>query len=480
MTTKKLGKNYIFNLSYQLLAILLPIITTPYVSRVLGINGIGVFNYTNNVVQAFVLCATLGSSSYAIREIAYIQNDKKQVSKIFYEIIIFRLICVLIVIPIYLLFVLNSKYKFLYSILFMNIISIFFDISWFFQGVEDFKKTVIRNFIVKIIGVILIFLFIHDNTDLWKYVAIISVTTLFGQISMWSYLPKYLVKTKISIKNITKHLWPSFVFFIPQLSSYIYTSLDSVLIGIISTEAQVGYFAQAEKIVKMLLTTITSLGTVMLPHIAFLVKQKKWNDVTEKIYSAIRFTIFLGFPMTIGIASISEIFVPWFFGEGYGGSIILMKILAPLILVIGLASITGRTVLIPLDKQKYYNISIILGSVINLILNLILIPKYYAVGAAIATVVAELIVTSIQLYCIRDIIKIRDILKSVWKYIVAGVFMGISLINIIRVCSNTLEGIVKFCSIGVMVYILVLFILQDTLIITYFRQLKVKLLKLKN
>ena len=270
MKKKSITKNYIYNLSYQILIIFLPLITTPYVSRVLGAENVGIYGYTLSIVTYFVLFGALGISMYAQREIAYVQSDIKERSKIFFEIIIFRFITMFVSIFLYYIFFVNgNNYQNYYFILIMELVSTCFDISWFFQGLEEFKKTVIRNIIVKLISFICILVFVKTKNDLSIYILIYVLSNFIGNMSLWMYLPKYIEKIKINELNIFKHLKPTLWLFIPQIAMQIYTVLDKTMIGtIIEDKSEVGYYEQAQKIVKLCLTLVTSLGIVMVPRMA--------------------------------------------------------------------------------------------------------------------------------------------------------------------------------------------------------------------
>lgn len=270
MKKKSITENYVYNLTYQILLIFLPLITTPYVSRILGAENIGIYGYTLSIVTYFVLFGALGVAMYAQREIAYVQNDEKQRSKIFFEIIIFRFITMSISIIVYYIFLINeNQYQFYYLILTMELISTCFDISWFFQGLEEFKKTVLRNIIVKLLSFICILLFVRSKDDLAIYLLIYTLSNLIGNLSLWLYMPKYIKKVRVNDLKILRHLKPTLWLFIPQIAIQIYTVLDKTMIGnIIENKAEVGYYEQAQKIIKLCLTIVTSLGTVMVPRMA--------------------------------------------------------------------------------------------------------------------------------------------------------------------------------------------------------------------
>lgn len=316
---KKVVKNYLYNLSYQLLLIILPIITTPYVSRVLGAKGVGTYSYTNSITQYFILLGCIGLNLYGQREIAYYQNDIKKRNRTFFELLFLRFITLTIsIIVFYFTMVLHSKYSYIFIIQVLDIIASIFDISWFFQGIEDFQKTVLRNFVVRIICVSLIFMFVKSPNDLQLYVLCYSGTLLLGNLSLWLYMPKYVSRSDIKNINIKRHIKPAVMLFLPQIATSIYTLLDKTMIGYITNDtSEVAYYEQSQTLIKTVMTVITSLGTAMMPRIANLFKNEKHEEIRIYMQNSIKFVLVLAIPFTFGIMAIAKGFVPWFFGSGY-------------------------------------------------------------------------------------------------------------------------------------------------------------------
>lgn len=463
MAKKSITRNYIYNTAYQILTLILPLITTPYVSRVLGAENIGIYSFTISIATYFILFGTLGISMYAQREIAYVQDDLNKKSKIFWEIILLRFITMGIsIIVFYFVYINGTEYQVYYKILVLELIAVTLDITWFFQGIEDFKKTVIRNIIVKIISIVSIFIFVKTQDDLVNYLLIYALSDVIANISLWLYLPKYIKKIKIHDLKITKHLKPTIGLFIPQIAIQVYTLLDKVMLGyIIEDKTEVGYYDQAQKIIKMLLTVVTSLGTVMLPRMAnTFIKgdNKKLKEYMKKSFS---FVFFLSIPMIFGIIVVSKDFVPIFFGEGYENVALVMNVISPILLIIGISNVIGTQYLLPTKRQKEFTISVVCGAIVNFVANMILIKNYGAVGASIATVIAEAIVTSTQIYFVRKDIDISYIFKKIKNYLIAGFIMFIVcyLIKFIN-----LTGIVLILIqvlIGTIVYLAILILLKD-------------------
>lgn len=466
MKKNSVKRNYIYNLLYQILTIIIPLITTPYLSRVLGAENIGIYSFTISITTYFILFGSLGVAIYGQREIAYVQNDIRKRSKIFFEITFMRCITLGVSLFIfYITFCLKGQYSIYYKILILEIIANAIDISWYFQGLEEFKKTVIRNIIVKLISVICIFLFVKESVDLNNYFIIYVLSTLLGNLSLWMYLPKFVQKVKIKELNLFRHVKPTIMLFIPQVATQIYTVLDKTMIGVIvSNKAEVGYYEQAQKIVKLLMTLATSLGTVMMPRIAATFASGNHEKVREYMNKSFHFILLLAFPLMFGIISVSSSFVPIFYGKGYDKVIPLLCVISPIIVLIGLSNITGTQYLLPTKKQNQYTLSVVVGAIVNFILNLILIKYFASIGASIATVIAELAVTSIQFILVRKEIKFIDVIKLSYKYVIGSLIMFMCSMIVGYFIKDNLVSIILQVIVSFFVYILVLYILKDKMI----------------
>lgn len=476
---KSITKNYIYNLIYQILVLILPLITAPYISRVLGAENIGIYSYTISIVTYFILFGSLGIAIYGQREVAYLQEKPNDYSKTFWEIVILRFITISIsMILFYFLFVLNGQYSIYYKILLLELFATCLDISWFFQGLEEFKKTVIRNTIVKVISIICIFTFVKNENDLFKYFLIYVASTIIGNVSLWLYLPQYLKKVNIRELNIFKHLKPTLALFVPQIAIQIYTVLDKVMIGtIILDKSEVGFYEQSQKIIKMLLTIVTSLGTVMVPRMANTFISGDNKKIQDYLKRSFNYVFFISIPMIFGIIAVADNFVPLFFGEGYEKVIILMSVISPILLIIGLSNVIGTQYLLPTKRQREYTISVVIGAIVNFCANIILIKKYGALGASIGTVLAEMVVTSVQFIFVRKNINILDILKLSLKYIVASFIMFIVCLLIKRLVYNGFSCIIIQVVSGIIAYIVCLILLKDEFILNLLRKVKNKIKK---
>ena len=467
MKQKSILKNYLYNLFYQILVIVMPLITTPYLSRVLGAEAIGIYSYTLSIATYFILFGTLGISLYGQREIAYVQEDDKKRSITFWEILFLKIITMTISIFIFwVTYGMYGQYKIYYRILVIELISQCIDISWFFQGIEEFKKTVIRNSIVKLIFAICIFMFVKSPNDLIKYIVIIAGANLFGNMSLWMYIPKYIQKVAIKDLHVFKHLKPTILLFIPQIAVQIYTVLDRTMLGIIiEDKSEVGFYEQAQKVVKLLLTLITSLGTVMVPRMASTFAKGDKEQLKKYMYSSFSFVFFLAFPIMAGLILISGEFVPIFFGQGYEKVAVLINVIVPITLFIGLSNIIGTQYLLPTKRQTEFSISVIVGAIVNFILNIIVIKKYASIGASITTVIAEFLVTAVQFYFVRKEIDIKTVLRLSKNNIIATVIMFVIVYITTKVL--TLHGIYSIIiqiTEGCIIYGIILILLKDSFV----------------
>lgn len=478
---KSLKKNYIYNLTYQILVMIVPLITTPYLSRVLGAEAIGIYSYTLSITTYFILFGSLGVAMYGQREIAYVQENIENRSKVFYEILLMRFITLGIsMIIFYITFAMKGQYNVYYKILMLEIIANALDISWFFQGIEEFKKTVIRNTIVKVVSVMCIFVFVKSSNDLNKYFLIYVLSTFLGNISLWMYMPKYIERISIKELQIFRHLKPTVGLFVPQVAVQIYTVLDKTMIGsIVKDKSEVGFYEQAQKMIKLLITISTSLGTVMVPRMANTFARGDKKKLIEYIDMSFRFVLILVFPLIFGMVSIANKFVPIFYGRGYEKVIILINIIVPIVLAIGLSNVIGTQYLLPTKKQKEYTISVTVGAVVNFILNMIFIRLWKSVGASIATVIAEFTVTGVQFYMVRKEIKFVDIIKLMKNYVVSGLIMFCISVIIGKIINNNIVSITIQILSAVLVYFTVLIILKDEMIINGLKIIKDKLKMVK-
>lgn len=467
MNEPDIKKNLVLSTMYQILIIITPFITAPYISRVLGSSIVGIYSYTYSIEMYFSMFAALGTVNYGTREIARNRKNKKKLSQLFWEIELLTVFTTLIcLIGWGILVIISKEYKIYFAILTCYLFATLLDISWFYTGIEQFKYIVSQNALFKIIGVIFIFLFVKSSQDFAKYIAIMALSTLLGNLSMWIYLPKFLKKVDWKTLHIFSHLRETLIYFIPTAATSIYTVLDKTLIGLITQNtSQNGYYEQATKVINMAkAVTFSSLNSIFGARISFLFSEKKYNEIRSKIKQSIDYILFMGIGICFGIIGVSARFVPCFFGEGYNEVIILLQMLSPIVVIIGISNCLGTQYYTPAGLRSLSAKFVIVGAVLNLILNLILIPNFSARGAVIASIFAESAITILYLKYCSSYMSINYIIKLIWKKLIAGVVMLVLIQCIDKIIvSNLAAVVVEFC-IGVFTYTICLVILKDTFI----------------
>lgn len=471
-------KNFLYNVSYQLLVIILPLITVPYVSNILGAEGIGNYAFTYANMQYFVIFGMVGITLYGNRQIAYVRENKENLKNTFYSIYTLQLITTTISFVLYLIFTLvfnNGDYKCLYIVQGINIIASMADISWLFMGLEQFKKTVVRNTIVKLVSLASIFIFVKSSNDTVIYTLILALSALIGNLTFWFYVPKAIGFKSIKISGLNLHLKASLALFIPQIAIQIYVLLDRTMLGTITDNIQVGFYENSQKIVKIVLTLVTAIGTVMMPKIANTVASGDMKKVKYYIKNSFFFVSALSIPLMFGLMGVAPELSPWFFGNNFVGIEKLIVISSLIILAISWSNVLGMQLLVPLNKTKEFTISVTSGAIINFILNLVLIKRVGATGACISTIISEFTVTSVQFYLIKDFIKAKELIKPVLLFIPTATVMYIFVRIVGRsmgagIVTNIIQGIV-----GVISYFIIIEglyrILKKQSIITYMKGL---------
>lgn len=453
--------NIVYSFLYQLLTILLPLLTIPYLSRVLGATGIGQFSYVNSVTNYFIMFIMLGLSNYGNRTIAKSRDDIYERSKNFINIYSMQLITSVLVLIIYVIYSIYQNNILVY-IQVISIISCFFDISWFYFGMEEFKLTVTRNTLIKIIGTLFIFILVKDKADVWIYTLIMSLSTFFSTFVLMLFLKNRIVFIRPSWKEIIKHIKPNLVLFVPVISVSIYKIMDKIMLGNISSFQEVGYYENTERVLNIPMCIITALGSVMLPRISNLMSNNRLEQCKDFFVKSILFVSFLSSASVFGLIAIAEPFVEVFFGSGFEKCIDLFQILLPSILFISFANVIRTQYLIPFQKDSVYIKSVILGAIVNFIINYILIPEYASIGAAFGTFVAEFLVCFYQAYSIRKEINISKCALLSIPFVLFSISMmfvlnciDVNVSNILIIFIKVLIGCVYYCILSLL-YLIVL------------------------
>lgn len=447
-----LKKNFIYQTAYQILATALPLITSPYISRVIGASGLGVYSYTSSIATYFMLFAMLGVNNYGSRSIALVSHDRKERSEVFCEIYTLQLILTAVATSVYILYVVvfPVQNRIIALIQAIGIINCFLDINWLYFGLEKIKITVTRNIVVKLFTIVCIFAFIHDSKDLWIYTLIMTSSTLVSEIVLLVNLKENVDFVKVELKAVFKHLKPNFLLYIPILALSIYHYMDKTMLGILSTYEQTGYYYNVDKVINIPMGVINGMGTVMLPRASVLVKEGGGKKMISLFKKSFELVFFLSSAIVFGILAISNEFTTWFFGKEYYPCIALLNVLTIVVFFKSISQTVRTQYLIPSMKNKEYIVAIGSGAVINFIINYILILQIGAMGTVIGTVISEAFVCVWHLWDTRKDLPVAKLLLPNTFYVLAGLVMYIVVrlfvLNVainnqtVQVVSETLVG----------------------------------------
>lgn len=470
MNKPSLKINYAFRTLYDAVAVLLPFVTMPYVTRVLGPDNCGIYSFTHANVTYFVLLATLGTTGYGIRTISRNRNNKFEYSKLFWEIELLTVVSsVISIIGFFVFYSLVSEYKNYYLILSLLIISAMLDISWLFTGLEHIGVMSSVNVVIKIIGATSIFLFVKSPDDLIIYFHINVLVIFASNLSMWIIAPRYLIRIPFKELKVFRHIKETLIFFIPTIAISIYTVLDKTLIGLITHEtSQNGYYDNATQLIGGVKVLVyTSIGYVMGARTSFLFAENKIEEVKEKIDLSMNYIMFLAIGSGLGILSVADNFVPLFLGEKFVGAVPILKLMTPLIAIIGISNCLGSLYYSPVGKRKTSAGFIVIGSITNLVLNLILIPRFGAAGATVGSIIAESTISILYLSFCDNFFTFKKLFLIVYKKIIAGIIM-VGVIYIVGSIPIS-KGIVTAIQIllGGLSYIFFLIIFKDNIVISF-------------
>ena len=457
--------NFVLSMAYQVLVVLLPMITAPYVARVLGADKNGIYSFTASYQTYFSMFAALGTVSYGSREIARNRKDKAVRSKLFWEIELMTVLTSSISIAAFILFIVfRDRYQIYYVPQVMAILAVMFDISWFFTGIEQFRYIVTKNAMFKLLGAVLIFTLVHKPEDLLLYIAILSATTMLGNMSMWIYMPRFLEPVDFRTLRIRRHLRETFVYFIPSVATSVYTVLDKTLIGEITrNEAENGCYDKVVQLINIMKAlTFTALNSVLGARISFLFAEKRYDEIRRRIETSINYILFMGLGIGFGLAGVASRFIPWFLGPGYERAILMLVMMSPIVVIIGVSNCLGSQYYTPSGKRAQSARFIIIGACVNLGLNLLLIPRFWGYGAIAASLIAEMTITILYVAFSGESFHPIVFLRDGWKKLAAAILMFAAVRAIDPFFHSNFPALAAEICLGGAVYIIVLFVLRDS------------------
>ena len=453
---KSIKKNFLYNILLNVSAVVFPLITAPYVARVLEPDGIGLINFSGTYAGYFAMVAVLGIPNYGIREVSKIRDDKKKLSELVSQLMSISAIATIGItfvyfLTIYLIGRLNEN-SIIFLIAGFLIYLAPFKINWYYQGLEEFGYITFRTLVIRLLSIVCLFLLVHEKSDL----IVLMLINLFGGIiaDVWNFSKMWSggVHPTFTVHGLKPHMKPLMLLFSSVIAISIYTILDTLMLGFMADYSEVGYYNQAVNLSKTILAVVTSLSVVAIPRVSYYVERKEFSKVSGLINTSFSIISLLAFPCAFGMMCISSVFVPLFFGKMFVGAVIPMMILSALIILIGLNNIVGMQILMGMGLDKLFLYSVLAGTISNFCMNCILIPICGSIGASISSVLAEAIVLFVMLFFTYRFTPIRissskDIILSF-----VGAIMLIPLYLFLRGAMSGWPLICFFIIAGAIVY----------------------------
>ena len=457
--------------------LLFPLVTFPYVSRIMLADGIGQVNFYTSIINYVLLFTSLGIPLYGVREIAKVKDDATLLNKTLLEILSLNLLFTIIgYIAVFLLSLLVPEIKEnipMFLILSLNLIFTAIGVEWFYKGIEDFKYITIRSVLMRVLCLVLLFLLVKKRDDILIYSFLTILGTVGGNIFNFIRLRKFVSLSKVRLRNLIphKHLKPILTIFMLTIITSIYCNLDTVLLGFLAGNSAVGYYTGATKISHALLALITSTCTILIPRLSSLVKSGDTEEFQRISQKAMDLIVFVSIPLTLGLVAVSTPLIHLFCGDSYEPAISTLCLISPTLVIIAISNIFGVQILYPLGKEKIVIACTSIGAILNLVLNIILIPLYAEDGAAIATVIAELGVTLSMAIIGRIYIPVKYYSRHYLNCFLAALIMFISCIYIQRYIHGDTIQLLFIPLSGGLIYIVGLVILKDSFFIELLKQL---------
>lgn len=464
--------NFFYQASYQILLIILPIITIPIISQALGPEGVGKYNYVTSIATYFVLIAGLGMANYGVREIAIVRDNKYNLSKKFWELEGFNAFVSILTLFAYFIWCLvfsNTVYFLISGVL---VLSNLFDITWFFSGIEDFKKITIRNFIIRISSFILIVFLIKDKNDLLLYFAINVLSTLISQLSLWFSIRQYIMWVKVTFSQCFSHFKPALSFFIAKISVTLYQNATKTILGLMTTMTVVGYYSNSFSLVSICGNVINAMNYVLIPRMSNLYEHDNEEKMMRTIQKMIHLQLFFTIAIMFGIILLNDKLVGWFFGPKFSEVKNILPWLSPVIVTQSFQMSVASQYLIPRNEMKEYNTSILTGALITVVITVVMSPFIGVYGAVFGVNLGYFIVSVLRLRVLLKETIFRFEYKKVVKWIFAGIIMVVIGFFITKNLSPSIVTSLFQTLIGGLIYLSVTFILNANPLIEILKEIR--------
>lgn len=473
---KSLVKNSLYNILYKVISVLYPLVAVTYVSHILKSDRMGMVSYSQNIVSYFVIFASLGIPTYGIREIAVCADNKKNRSVIFWELFSINFISTSLALLTYCCLIISvnrfSSQKTLYFVAGLQILFNYFNVDWFYQGIEEYKYISIRSIIVKIFAIVLLPIMVRKPDDYINYALIYCLAIAGNNIFNIIKLRHYILKPNKKL-SIIRHLHPIAILLMASIAVEIYAMVDTTMLGFFCDDSIVGCYTNSMKLVRMVTTTSAAIGAVLFPRLSKMYNEDNITIFNELVNKGIKIMLVFAIPSAVGLILLRRNIVIVFFGDSFEGAIPILTILSVMIPIVVCNTIMGGQVLVTMGKETKYMFSVLIASILNVILNAIFIPKYGATSAAVASLISEFMVLILYLVFSRDKVKVKisfDFLASI--IVPLALFVIISRFIIEKTITSIIINLIVNVVVCVIIYFGLGIILKNESMLFAFYKIK--------
>lgn len=481
MSSKSLAKNSIFNIFYNLSNLLFPLITSMYVSRVLLPEGVGQVSYAQSIAAYFLTLSALGLPTYGVREMAKLRGNQQEKNKLFSELFSINFISTIVCsIIFFILIFMVDKFRsnlLLFIYCGIQILLNFMNIDWLYQAEEEYSYIACRSIAVKVISLIAVFVLVKERDDYIYYALISSLAAagnyIFNVINAKKYVKFDFDLIKLGNLNLKRHMTPILILAVSSFLSTIYSKIDITMLGSMISDKATGLYTNAHKIIEIIVALCTAISAVFLPRLSFYYdnNKKEFNKILDLGF---RILCFITIPATIGIFIMAPSLVEIMYGNYFIGAAITIRLFAIIIIIKSFGNLFCYQLVIATGNEKKRLPAYIIATIMNIILNAILIPKIAQNGATIASVVSEFIVNGIQLYAIVKIINISISKKAITQSIVSSIIMAVCVIFIMQLSIPMIIKSIVAVIVGICIYIIFNIIFKNEIMITFLNRLQRK------
>lgn len=475
-SVESVKKNALLNIIYTLSNILFPVITFPYITHVLSVHGVGQVYFYQSIATYATMIASLGIGTYGIRATAKVRNDKERLSLVVQELMIINaLMTVVVVLTLLILTLFIQKFRSDYNLLWINCISVVSNViglNWLYSGLEEYGYITIRSVVFKAISIVLMFIFVKNPNDYLIYAAITVFSTAGSNCLNFFHSKSYIKLKKTKSFNFKQHIKPMMILFSSALAISVYTNLDTIMLGFIKNSTEVGVFTVASKIKILLLNLVNAISAVLLPRLSFYVSEGQMDKYKAVLKNASSVVLTIAIPISLYFMVFASESIRFISGPGYAKAVVPMQIIMPILVISGFSNIIGNQVLIPNNLEKYFMYAVIFGSIVDFVFNLILMPHFGSSGAAMSTLIAELIQMSVQTYYGFNYLKGNLDFRQIFKVLIATVIALLFAKGMVSIWSSSNSFVILLTSgtIFLLVFVLILLSCKDSIIFTWIKQ----------